>query len=223
MTFVFSVTLATSKLTGPPTVSGISIVPECARERLAGASSQRRYSIIVKGNQIRIPHASPKESLLLSPRQYRILVRFLQSWLGITLMLDFRPNHGSIMIPLFAFALFLPTIIVGLGYSSLHAQLLTVPPNICGCLATILFGIGSDRLGVRGPFVLAGSLLSLVGYTILLATTTPTIGYIGTIIAACGLVPSSACLLAWTGGNAGGDMKRGAMLAMLTGLGDLGA
>ncbi|KAF9810704.1 hypothetical protein IEO21_06838 [Rhodonia placenta] len=128
-----------------------------------------------------------------------------------------------IMIPLFAFALFLPTIIVGLGYSSLHAQLLTVPPNICGCLATILFGIGSDRLGVRGPFVLAGSLLSLVGYTILLATTTPTIGYIGTIIAACGLVPSSACLLAWTGGNAGGDMKRGAMLAMLTGLGDLGA
>lgn len=128
-----------------------------------------------------------------------------------------------VVVPLYAFALFLPTIIVGLGYSSLHAQLLTVPPNICGCVFTILFGYLSDKYRARGPFVLIGSLLSIVGYSILYATEIPVVGYIGTLIAACGLFPSSLCVLAWTSGNAGGDIKRGAMIGIVSGIGNCGA
>ncbi|CCL98030.1 uncharacterized protein FIBRA_00023 [Fibroporia radiculosa] len=128
-----------------------------------------------------------------------------------------------IVVAFYAFALFLPTIIVGLGYSSLHAQLLTVPPNICGCIFTVLFGTMSDRVGMRGPFVLLGALLSLVGYVMLFTTTSPIVGYVGTLIAACGLNPSSACAIAWVGGNSGGDVKRGSMIAIVSGIGNSGA
>lgn len=128
-----------------------------------------------------------------------------------------------IVLPLFAFALFLPTIIVGLGYSSLHAQLLTIPPSVCGCVFTIIYGIASDRLGVRGPLVLLGSLFSLTGYVMLFATDKPLVGYIATLIAAAGLYPSSACIIAWTSGNAGGDIKRGAMIALVGGIGNSAA
>lgn len=128
-----------------------------------------------------------------------------------------------IVVPQFAFSLFLPTIIVGLGYSSLHAQLLTIPPSICGCICTIIFGTVSDKIGARGPLLLLGSLLSLVGYVMLLTTEVPVVGYIGTIIAAAGLYPSSVCNLAWTSGNAGGDIKRGAMIAIVGGIGNSGA
>lgn len=128
-----------------------------------------------------------------------------------------------IVLPLFAFALFLPTIVVGLGYSSLHAQLLTIPPSVCGCVFTIIYGMASDRLGVRGPLVLLGSLFSLTGYVMLFATDKPLVGYITTLIAAAGLYPSSACIIAWTSGNAGGDIKRGAMIALVGGIGNSAA
>lgn len=35
-----------------------------------------------------------------------------------------------LLIPLYSFSLFLPTIIKALGYTSTKAQLLTVPPNV---------------------------------------------------------------------------------------------
>ncbi|PCH39025.1 MFS general substrate transporter [Wolfiporia cocos MD-104 SS10] len=128
-----------------------------------------------------------------------------------------------VVIPLFSLALFLPTIIVGLGYSSLHAQLLTIPPNICGSIVTILIGALSDRMRVRGPFVLAGACVTLTGYVLLYATTEPIVGYVGTLIAASGIYQASTCVLAWTSANAGGDIKRGTMIAIVSGIGNSGA
>jgi len=48
------------------------------------------------------------------------------------------------------------------------------------------------------------------------------ISYLGTTIAACGLFPPIAVVLAWTGASAGGDIKRGVALAMTIGVGNLG-
>ncbi|PCH43295.1 MFS general substrate transporter [Wolfiporia cocos MD-104 SS10] len=127
-----------------------------------------------------------------------------------------------IVIPTYALALFLPTIISGLGYSEGHAQLLAVPPYVGGCVFTILSGVFSDRWRVRGPFVLASALTTLVGYVVLYATTSNVAGYIGTVIAACGIFPAVALVLAWTGGNVGGDVKRGVVIAMVIGVGNLG-
>lgn len=128
----------------------------------------------------------------------------------------------SILIPSYAFALFLPTIINGLGFSASNAQLLSVPPNAAGCIFTIAFGVLSDRFRARGPFIFAGATIALIGYSILFATSSPGAGYAGVMIAACGLFPSVACILAWTGGNMGGEVKRAVVIAIVIGLGNLG-
>ncbi|KAM5539671.1 hypothetical protein V8D89_006780 [Ganoderma adspersum] len=130
--------------------------------------------------------------------------------------------HFCLIIPGYAFSLFLPTIITGLGFSETTAQLLSVPPNAAGCVTTVVAGVLSDRVHARGPFILVGSVVALAGYATLFATTDPWAGYAGTILAACGLFPSIACVLAWAGGNSGGEVKRAVAIAIVIGCGNLG-
>ncbi|KZP18735.1 MFS general substrate transporter [Athelia psychrophila] len=119
-------------------------------------------------------------------------------------------------------SLFLPTIINGLGYSAANAQLLTVPPFAAGCICTIAVGIISDKYKLRGPFIVGGALVSLVGYIVLYNTDKPGVGYVGAVLATVGVFPTIAVNLAWAGGNAGGDMKRGVVIGMVIGVGNLG-
>lgn len=75
---------------------------------------------------------------------------------------------------------------------------------------------------MRGPFVVLGACVSMIGYIIAYTTSKPGPGYAAAIIAASGVFPTIAVNIAWAGGNAGGDMKRGVVLAMVVGLGNLG-
>lgn len=43
----------------------------------------------------------------------------------------------GLLIPVYSISLFTPTIVRGLGYSAANAQLLTIPPFVAGCIATI--------------------------------------------------------------------------------------
>ena len=62
----------------------------------------------------------------------------------------------------------------------------------------------------------------MIGYIIAYTTSQPGPGYVAVVFAACGVYPNVALLLAWAGGNAGGNMKRGIVLALVIGLGNLG-
>ena len=62
----------------------------------------------------------------------------------------------------------------------------------------------------------------MIGYIVAYTTSHPGPGYAATVIAASGAFPNVAIMLAWTGGNAGGNMKRGVALALVIGLGNLG-
>jgi hypothetical protein len=99
-----------------------------------------------------------------------------------------------------------------------------VPPYLAGCICTILVGITSDNLKLRGPIVILCASVAIAGYAILYAAPadTPGLSYAGTIIAAMGVFPNSPVVLAWTGGSAGGDIKRGVAIAMAIGLANLG-
>lgn len=127
-----------------------------------------------------------------------------------------------LLIPVYAIALFTPTIVNLLGFTAAQAQLLTIPPFVVGCLFTILVGIYSDRYNLRGPFIVGGCLVALIGYIILYTQTKPGVAYFGAILAATGIYPTIAVDLAWAGGNAGGDVKRGVVIAMVIGIGNLG-
>ncbi|KIM26839.1 hypothetical protein M408DRAFT_330417 [Serendipita vermifera MAFF 305830] len=130
----------------------------------------------------------------------------------------------GVLIPVYAFSLFIPTIINELGYSAANAQLLSTPPYVAGCFFTVLIGIMSDNMKLRGPFVVLCASVAIAGYAILYATPAghPGTAYAGTVIAACGVFPSIAVVLAWAGGSAGGDVKRGTAIAMTIGIANLG-
>ncbi|KAJ3568006.1 hypothetical protein NP233_g5997 [Leucocoprinus birnbaumii] len=131
-------------------------------------------------------------------------------------------NYIGLLVPVYAIALFTPTIVNALGYSAANAQLLTIPPFVAGCIVTIAVGILSDKLNSRGPFIISGSLVSLVGYIILYVQNRAGVSYFGAILAAVGVYPTIAVALAWVGSAAGGDTNKGVTLALVIGVGNLG-
>jgi sugar phosphate permease len=130
--------------------------------------------------------------------------------------------YSGLLVPGYAIALFSPTIINELGYSAANAQLLTVPPFVIGGIGTIIVGIYSDKHNTRGPYIIGGALVSLVGYILLYCSVRAGPSYVGACLAAAGVYPTVAIVLAWAGSNAGGDLKRGVVLAMVIGIGNLG-
>ncbi|KAF7321877.1 hypothetical protein MKEN_00709700 [Mycena kentingensis (nom. inval.)] len=128
----------------------------------------------------------------------------------------------GLLIPVYAIALFTPTIVQQLHFTAAQAQLLTVPPFVCGCIATILVGHLSDRYNLRGPFIVGPALVSLIGYIILYTQSKAGPAYFGSILAATGVYPTIAVNLAWAGSVAGGDVRKGVVIAMVIGLGNLG-
>lgn len=135
---------------------------------------------------------------------------------------DGSNSMSRLLVPVYAISLFTPTIINELGYSAANAQLLSVPPFVCGCIFTILVGMFSDKHKLRGPYVIGGAFVSLVGYIVLYTQHSASASYAGTVLAAVGVFPTIAVDLAWSSSNAGGDTKRGVVLAMVIGLGNLG-
>ncbi|KAF8444766.1 major facilitator superfamily domain-containing protein [Boletus edulis BED1] len=128
----------------------------------------------------------------------------------------------GLVVPIYAVALFIPTIINELGFSVVNTQLLTVPPYIAGCVCTILAGIYSDIHKLRGPYVIGGAFVSLVGYIILYTQRSPGASYVGAFLATAGVFSTIPVYIAWVSSNVGGDMKRGVVIAMLTGCANLG-
>ncbi|PIL28032.1 MFS general substrate transporter [Ganoderma sinense ZZ0214-1] len=127
-----------------------------------------------------------------------------------------------ISIPAASFATFLPTIINGMGFSSTNAQILTIPPNIAGCIFTLCASYLSDKRQFRGPFILALCPVAILGYALLLATRTLAAQYIGSVLVLGGIIPCIAMQLSWTGGNFAGELKRAVVIGMVLGFGNLG-
>lgn len=88
--------------------------------------------------------------------------------------------------PIYAFSLFLPTIIKGMGYTANNAQLMSVPPYVCACFFTVALSYMADRYRQRGVFLLACQVVAITGFAILVSTTKSSVQYGGLILAAIG-------------------------------------
>lgn len=78
-----------------------------------------------------------------------------------------RANEGlqtTDCIPLGSLTFFTPTIVTGLGYTSIKAQLMTVPPWIVGYCACLFLGYSADRFNARGWHITASSVIGGVGW-----------------------------------------------------------
>lgn len=123
---------------------------------------------------------------------------------------------------LYAFSLFLPTIIADLGtYTTVQAQLLTIPPYAAATILTVVVGFIADRTQQRGVINILCALLGMAGFAMLLAGTSPAVSYAGTFLGACGIYPTVANTIAWGGNNFEGVYKRGVAMGIFIGWGNL--
>ncbi|KAF2214225.1 hypothetical protein CERZMDRAFT_37638 [Cercospora zeae-maydis SCOH1-5] len=125
------------------------------------------------------------------------------------------------LCPLYAFSLFLPTILGSMGYSGTHLQLLSVPPYAVAATTTILVGFMADRTRRRGIYNMVCASLAIVGFTMLIATQDPKIQYAGTFLGAAGIYPTISNTLSWASNNIEGIYKRGIILGIVVGCGNL--
>ncbi|KAG9252494.1 major facilitator superfamily domain-containing protein [Emericellopsis atlantica] len=125
------------------------------------------------------------------------------------------------LCPLYAFSLFLPTILGGMGYSGTHLQLLSVPPYAIAALLTIAVGFLGDRTQWRGYCNMATVTIGMVGFIMLIASSNPQIQYAGTYLGAAGIYPTISNTLSWVNNNTEGSLKRAFVLGMVVGWGNL--
>lgn len=85
---------------------------------------------------------------------------------------------------LYAFSLFLPTILSTLGYSPTPANLLSVPVYTVASIFTIAVGYWADRIQSRGWFNIISLTIGAIGYIILIASRNAKLSYFATYLSA---------------------------------------
>ncbi|TFY63768.1 hypothetical protein EVJ58_g3074 [Rhodofomes roseus] len=123
--------------------------------------------------------------------------------------------------PLYAIALFMPSIIDQLGYSATPANLLTVPVYVLACFVTCLVSWLADRYGGRGWWNIGCMLVGGTGFIILIASRNAALSYFGVYLAACGVYPCVPNVIAWMSNNLEGSYKRAVSLGMIISWGNL--
>lgn len=106
-------------------------------------------------------------------------------------------------IPLASGTCYTATIVTSLGYQSIEAQLLTIPPWVVGYIFALLYSFSADRLNARGYHVAFGSMLGAMGW--LTSGCLPSHAYLARygclVLASAGAFPCVAPLSAWVSGN----------------------
>ena len=125
------------------------------------------------------------------------------------------------LCPLYCFSLFLPTILLGMGYTGTKAQLLSVPPYAVAASMTIFVGWVADRTKWRGYCNMTVSLIGCIGFAMLLGTHNVHIQYAGTFLGAVGIYPTVSNSLTWASNNVEGSLKRGVMVGIVVGWGNM--
>ncbi|KAJ7141373.1 MFS general substrate transporter [Mycena epipterygia] len=124
-------------------------------------------------------------------------------------------NYMAIITNLYGITLFLP-----FGHSAAVSQLLTVPPYVT--IVLFIFAYWSDRIGVRFPFIIAGFVFNLIGFSINISNAPSGVKYFGTFFCVTGAYAAVPGVVAWLGNNLSGQYKRGVGMAFQIGIGHFG-
>lgn len=143
-------------------------------------------------------------------------VKDWKMWLGMIV-------YMGCDMPLYAFSLFLPTIINDLGWSTstVRSQLMSVPPYAAAAVLTISIGYIADRTKQRGLCNILVSLLGIIGFAMLISSGNAGVQYVGTFFGALGIYPCIANTVTWVANNVEGVYKRGVVLGFVIGWGNL--
>jgi hypothetical protein len=121
------------------------------------------------------------------------------------------------------YAYFSPTIIQQLGYTSIHANLLSTPPWAAAFAFAMTIAIISDYLAHRFIFALIPTLIAIIGFIILLIPNLRSSIYYGSLfLAAAGAYTAMPVIVCWYNTNLGGHHKRSVGSAWQVGFGNIG-
>ncbi|KII85929.1 hypothetical protein PLICRDRAFT_301846 [Plicaturopsis crispa FD-325 SS-3] len=141
-------------------------------------------------------------------------------------LLDWKTWVGMIIYvgcdaPLYAFSLFLPSIIAQLGFAATPANLLTVPVYAFAAIICVTVGFLADRWGQRGLFNIVFLVLGGIGYIILIVSRSAALSYFAVYMATCGIYPVIPNTIAWSSNNVEGSYKRSVTIAMVISFGNI--
>lgn len=188
-------------------------------------------------------HDFPDEAKFLSPEdRQRVILRlqrdqqssakheeYKTSYLWQALS-DWKTYVGMLiymgpLMPLYSFSVFLPSIIQNFSFTSkdqvIKNQLLSVPPYALAAAVTISVGFLSDRTKKRGFFIMACAPVGMAGFIMIMASHNPAVQYLGCFLGALGIYPVIPITITWMANNIEGVYKRGIVLGMVIGWGNL--
>ena len=169
-----------------------------------------------QGNSLRVRKA--EES-----RKWQIAGTVLLDWQIYLQALVYMSNT----VPNYGMKFTMPQIIKNMGYTSSHAQLLTVPPYVVGALSAFVSGVMSDKYKWRMPFIISAQLLIVVSFAILFALSDKIEAnvaacYFAIFLANVGFYPINPGCNAWTLSNLAGPTKRAQGIGYMICLGNIG-
>ncbi|KAK3821821.1 MAG: hypothetical protein J3Q66DRAFT_427707 [Benniella sp.] len=110
--------------------------------------------------------------------------------------------------------MFMPSLILDMGFKATTAQLLTTPPYMVAAGVSLLIPWWSDRSKCEACSSFSSRYLHLLSSSFWLK-------YLAVILALCGMVPTGAVLTSWLTNNVIGHTKRATSLAMVVSSGAL--
>lgn len=141
----------------------------------------------------------------------------IKIWLGVFM-------YMGIVQTGYAVSFFTPTITKQLGWSSIHAQVMSIPIFIVATICALITAVITDRLKHRFTFIVVGCCIATIGYAILLDMlhVHVAVRYFALYLITSGGYIAQPVVLVWLSNNVSGHYKRGVSSAMQIGLGNLG-
>ncbi|KAI8145184.1 major facilitator superfamily domain-containing protein [Fennellomyces sp. T-0311] len=150
---------------------------------------------------------------------WRQVVSVIFDWKTIT----FSLLYICAATPPYSLSMFMPSIVNGMGYHNIMAQVMTVPTYVCAFIWCIANSYDAGRRMERGYHIAVSAALSAIGYILLIALKDQRSDhlYAGAVIATTGAFGFVAIIISWFSNNYGGHTRRNVGIATITSVGNL--
>jgi len=125
-------------------------------------------------------------------------------------------------MPAYSLAYFIPIILRGLGFSVALSNILVAPPYVCAVLLALTTSWWSDRIRLRTPFIIAHSLIAIIGFTIVLHGNSNGVKLFGTFLAVSGTQPQMPFVIGLLQNNIVSSSKRAVASGVQVAFGAIG-
>lgn len=109
----------------------------------------------------------------------------------------------------------IPGILLSMGYTDLHAQLLITPPYLTAFVSVILNGYLCDRFNARIVIMVVSFLFQIAGYLGMMLLSDINLKYASAVIACIGIYTPYAPLMSWCTNAVHGNSTKTAILTAL--------